>query len=230
MKGRYFASIFFHFEPVGQAVLNSSSDEISTSSQPRLESMEFHNEVTGNHRPIEKPRQHQAERTSNLSNVMQSEPSLDPYQSGFPSVPSLDSKRNIDLGDVINNFADVSTNSFEDESKIWEQEPRKEHFATSHVAAAHGDIDKLIEIAQENREALLSKDHNGWQPIHEAARTGQLKSLETLLRYGSNINEISNFGNGWSPLRIAKDHLNEGHPVLSFLKLHGAIDVGPDEL
>ena len=76
--------------------------------------------------------------------------------------------------------------------------------------------------------ALHAKDRNGWQPIHEAARNGQWKSIEFLLENGANINEVSNFGKGRSPLRLALDSLKEGHPALSYLKLHGGIDIGTE--
>jgi ankyrin repeat protein len=91
------------------------------------------------------------------------------------------------------------------------------------LAAAYGDVVLFAKLTMENKEALTVKDKNGWEPIHEAARWGQLQILEILIGSGVNVNQVSNFDRGDSPLRIAMDHLEEGHPVLAFLKLHGGI-------
>lgn len=96
-----------------------------------------------------------------------------------------------------------------------------------HIVAASGDVVKFVKLMK-NKENLTLKDQNGWEPIHEAARWGQLQILEILIVHGVNINQASNFGSGESPLRIAMDHLKEGHPVLAYLKLHGAVAFGPE--
>ena len=65
--------------------------------------------------------------------------------------------------------------------------------------------------------------------MKQAARWGPLQILEILIGAGVNINQIANFGRGgWSPLRTAMDNLKEGHPVMAYLKLHGAVEFGPD--
>ena len=53
-----------------------------------------------------------------------------------------------------------------------------------HIAAADGDLEGLKEVAKENRSLLFKADHNGWRPIHEAARSGQRKVLEYLITEG----------------------------------------------
>ena len=54
-----------------------------------------------------------------------------------------------------------------------------------HIAAADGDLEGLKEVAKENRSLLFKADHNGWRPIHEAARSGQRKVLEYLIEEGT---------------------------------------------
>ena len=91
------------------------------------------------------------------------------------------------------------------------------------LAAAYGDVANFVKLVMENKEALTVKDRNGWEPIHEAARWGQLQILEILIDSGVNINQVSNFDRGDSPLKIAMGYLKEDHPVLAFLKLHGGV-------
>lgn len=37
-----------------------------------------------------------------------------------------------------------------------------------HYAALHGDVEKIMEIYGEDKDAINAVDRNGWQPIHEA--------------------------------------------------------------
>ncbi len=54
----------------------------------------------------------------------------------------------------------------------------------AHDAAGDGDLDKLIEIAKVEQEALHFIDKNGWQPIHEAVRSGEEDVIEFLMLQG----------------------------------------------
>lgn len=54
-----------------------------------------------------------------------------------------------------------------------------------HIAAADGDLEGLKEVAKEDRSALFKADHNGWRPLHEAARSGKYKVLEYLIEEGT---------------------------------------------
>ena len=95
-----------------------------------------------------------------------------------------------------------------------------------HQAAADGNVEILRKIAERNGDELYCTDKHGWQPIHEAAGWGQLDSIRTLFELGVNINAVSNYGKGWSPLRIALNTFRDGHPVIDFLRSIGAEDHG----
>ena len=46
-------------------------------------------------------------------------------------------------------------------------------------------MEGLKEVAKEDRSALFKADHNGWRPLHEAARGGKHKVLEYLIEEGT---------------------------------------------
>eukprot|EP00559_Dactyliosolen_fragilissimus_P001203 CAMPEP_0184864954 /NCGR_PEP_ID=MMETSP0580-20130426/16490_1 /TAXON_ID=1118495 /ORGANISM="Dactyliosolen fragilissimus" /LENGTH=434 /DNA_ID=CAMNT_0027363931 /DNA_START=35 /DNA_END=1339 /DNA_ORIENTATION=+ len=92
----------------------------------------------------------------------------------------------------------------------------------SHDAARNGDIETLLQIAQEDYEALHYQDANGWMPIHEGARGGHIGVLQMLVDHGADMNVPTNFGNGKSPLTLALE--NEQFEVAEFLRYLGAYE------
>lgn len=102
------------------------------------------------------------------------------------------------------------------------------HSPQGHIAAATGDVDRLAEIALEDERLLHHKDHNGWQPIHEAARSGQKEAIEFLVKAGADINARTNNGKGNTPLNLAFKKHGGSHPVSAYLISLGALNIGPD--
>jgi ankyrin repeat protein len=97
-----------------------------------------------------------------------------------------------------------------------------------HRAAVRGDLETISFVAKVNQRLLIKKDSNGWEPLHEAVRYGRFDVVKFLVANGADVNTITNFGRGWSPLRLAFTHLDDDHPVLSYLRAVGAIDHGPE--
>jgi prolyl 4-hydroxylase len=56
---------------------------------------------------------------------------------------------------------------------------------TVHAAAADGHLEFLKEMAKKDRSQLFKADHNGWRPLHEAARGGQVEVVEYLIKEGT---------------------------------------------
>jgi hypothetical protein len=100
----------------------------------------------------------------------------------------------------------------------------------AHLAASAGNLRKLKRIAVKSPEDLTAEDINGWQPIHEAARSGHVEVVQFLLKNGADINTLTGKGTGTSPLYWAIESLGEDHPAVQSLKRLGAILISPDDL
>jgi ankyrin repeat protein len=90
-----------------------------------------------------------------------------------------------------------------------------------------GDLVRIQQIAEEDYDMLHEKDENGWQPIHEGARSGHLHIVKLLVNHGADINERTNAGG--TPLYIAKQENEEDTiNVIEYLENIGALEMGPD--
>lgn len=77
--------------------------------------------------------------------------------------------------------------------------------------------------------SILKRDENGWQPLHEAVRSGHLNVVKYLIEKGSNINSRTGIhGNGGSVLWWAKKFHDNNHPVVVYLKENNAISIAPE--
>jgi len=92
-------------------------------------------------------------------------------------------------------------------------------------AAIGNDLNQLSQLLQMHHglEAMNSKDVNGWQIIHESSRVGNIAVVRLLHENGADINEVSNFGRGATPLALARQRFGDHHPVVSYLQSNGAV-------
>ena len=102
----------------------------------------------------------------------------------------------------------------------------------AHYAAATGDLDQIKKIGESNKKLLRARDHNGWEPLHEAVRGGRFDVVRFLVEEGGvDINSrTGTTRNGLTPLSLALDHLKAGDPVTVFLMGKGAVSHNFDEL
>ena len=57
-------------------------------------------------------------------------------------------------------------------------------------------------------------DANDWTPLHEAVRAGHVDVVHYLVeQVGLDLNEVTNRGDGWTPLSLALEHHGPNHPV-----------------
>jgi prolyl 4-hydroxylase len=99
-----------------------------------------------------------------------------------------------------------------------------------HVAAATGDMDRLVELTKKDRRLLHKTDVNGWQPIHEAVRAGHKDAVELLINNGADKDVRAGLqGKGYSPLNIALTHHPANHPVTQYLLSIGAKNLSDGE-
>jgi len=90
------------------------------------------------------------------------------------------------------------------------------------AAAATGDIVSMTHFVANQKHMLHTKDSNGWQPIHEAARGGHLDIVQLLVEHGADVNERTHFGDGQSVLELVLDTHGHDHPLFDYLEGIGA--------
>lgn len=95
-----------------------------------------------------------------------------------------------------------------------------------HEAAAKGDVDLLALELERRPDAVNEPDENLWTPLHEAARGGDLKTVEFLVEHGANLGDTTLAGG--SALWIAKQ--NHNNKVVAFFAALGAPDVADQDL
>ena len=94
------------------------------------------------------------------------------------------------------------------------------------IAAGTGDVKTLIRIARADSTALHHPDANGWKPLHEAARSGQVEALQIILLNGGDINHVTN--TNLSPLDISHQYLGKQHKMTKFLLENGGVSAKPE--
>lgn len=133
----------------------------------------------------------------------------------------------------------------EEEDNWWRQNPNghqllsQRGFETgsteAHRYANLGEYEKLKEILDKNEKLVNKRDKNGWTPLHEAVRDGNLDIIQLLLERGADVNaRVGARGEGGSALYLAMEYHREDEDdeeeseVEAFLKKHNAKLVEPD--
>lgn len=93
-------------------------------------------------------------------------------------------------------------------------------------AAASGDFASMMRLIAENPASVHERDFNGWEPIHEACRSGNVAVAKFLISKGADVASLTN--SGGSPLWWAKQSLKANHPMIKYLMEIGAPYIGPD--
>ena len=104
------------------------------------------------------------------------------------------------------------------------QEHTKLQFQSNrlHHAVAKRNFDHIDTILKGSdfHQVINERDENGWQPLHEAIRTGDLEICHYLINSGADINTCTN--NGGTPLWWAKQFHPINHELVCYLKDIGA--------
>mmetsp|Transcript_43931 Transcript_43931/g.51462 ORF Transcript_43931/g.51462 Transcript_43931/m.51462 type:complete len:212 (-) Transcript_43931:430-1065(-) len=98
----------------------------------------------------------------------------------------------------------------------------------AHRAAANSDLETLKEIVADNPGIIQIRDENGWQPIHEAARSGLVSIVDFLVSKGADVNSRTNDGKGATPLWWAKQTFSSNHQIVKRLLDFGAKEIPPE--
>jgi ankyrin repeat protein len=95
-----------------------------------------------------------------------------------------------------------------------------------HTLAGEGRIDELNQLLDlEGPKILNAKDSNGWTPLHEAARHGQVHVARFLIDHGAEVD--SRNVEGASPLYYAGIYQGQDSPIYQLLQAYGALALGP---
>lgn len=200
LKGRHYANVFIHFEPLGHTLLQ---DERNAEDEESLEYLYQQAWKRSQSRCVDDER---CEGLVDLNAVKKAPHYI---------VPGSEEERR---------WLQTHPKAHLDTSK--DNEFAKG--LSAHTAASSGDLDALIAIAVENPEALKYKDNNGWNPLHEAVRGGHIEIIKFLLKGGLDKNERTHAGNGGSPLWWAKKTHGADHPVVQYLESIGAEEIPPE--
>jgi len=188
MKGRFYAMLFIHFEPIGHSKEHGHSVEA-----PDVEE------------------QYKQASKDGVGGQSASNGGLPPY---------------------IKRESPEEAHWKQQHPEGWHQNPARspaiKSEGTAQKAAAKGDVQVLKKEITEQKEIVNTRDDNGWQPVHEAARGGHKEAIELLVNNGADVNTRTFGGVGETPLHIAKRRYGAFHPVVKYLQSLGALDVGSE--
>lgn len=97
-----------------------------------------------------------------------------------------------------------------------------------HSAAAHEDVEKLTLLLGSRHAKIDQVDDNGWTPLHEATKAGNLESVKLLVNYGANLGLRTNVGG--TALWWANMLHGPSHEVTKYLVSLGAPNEGDENM
>mmetsp|Transcript_28390 Transcript_28390/g.41961 ORF Transcript_28390/g.41961 Transcript_28390/m.41961 type:complete len:473 (+) Transcript_28390:16-1434(+) len=207
LKGRYYANIFLHFEPMG--FTQKHTDRQKDEDQATLAML-----------------YEQAEKKSHSDVANKNAKS-----SALPSATTTpgyvrEEKASMWRQEYVYSHYIVDTIS----SKLsgWSTSDDMPEEMTAHTAAALGKIEHLQILEKQDPSLLVKKDANGWQPIHEAARGGHVEVIKHLVEKRKvDVNSRTNNGRGGTPLFWAEQMFADDHPAIVYLKRQGGRNIPP---
>jgi ankyrin repeat protein len=93
------------------------------------------------------------------------------------------------------------------------------HGGEIHEAASAGDLEKVAKLIKDNSDTVMSKDKEGWTPLHVAAAHGHKEVAELLLANKAEINARDNRLS--TPLHQAAA-AESSKALIEMLLVHGA--------
>lgn len=86
-----------------------------------------------------------------------------------------------------------------------------------HVAAAAGNLASVVQLLSRegSSDLLRARDENGWQAIHEAARSGHLDIVKYFVEKGADVSAETT--NGETVMWWARRYLPSDHEMIAYL-------------
>lgn len=99
----------------------------------------------------------------------------------------------------------------------------------AHVAAKKGKLAELeLQLEEYGSKVLTERDEHGWQVLHQGVAGGNAEVVEFLVEQGADINARTHGGYGETPLRIAEKRHGADNSIVLYLKKMGALSIGPE--
>jgi prolyl 4-hydroxylase len=92
-----------------------------------------------------------------------------------------------------------------------------------------GKKNELVDLIEDQIHLVHSKDKNGWTPLHEASRAGQVETAKYLIEKGAKMNERFLHGQGGTALFLAGQYHGVDSEIYKYLKSLGAVWLEPDQ-
>lgn len=99
---------------------------------------------------------------------------------------------------------------------------------SAHFLAADGKLEKLTELIERRTDLVSKPDRNGWTPLHEGVRSGNVEVVRYILSKGVDVNHRTGSGSGYSGLALAHKLHGPLHPITKFLESMGGEVIEPE--
>jgi len=222
LKGKYYANLFVHFEPLGHTLRHSQKE------QQAEYYLQEHEQAGGESNTMTLSERLAAKAKAAYERAFQMEQQMDAAEGH-----SKRKRRSSDT--TLPHYVDPDKEArwkqnfdFDKKPKVIPKPMRQVLVSvTPHNAAASGNLEALKTLADVDRANLFKRDQNGWRPLHEAARSGHVDVLEYLLKEGAKVNERTNNGEGGTPLWWAEKKPEKNREAIELLKKYGGLSLQP---
>ena len=96
------------------------------------------------------------------------------------------------------------------------------------MAAHYGDVQTLHNRLEQDGDLAMTENSEGWGPIHEAVKAGSKEATMTLIKYGANVNALTD--EPATPLDLAKYFHGDDSDLASYLISLGGVEADDQEL
>jgi len=98
----------------------------------------------------------------------------------------------------------------------------------AHLLAANGDLEKLSDLIERHPNLITKRDKNGWTPLHEGTRSGNVEVVKYILSKGADVNHRTKSGLGQSALFLAHQMHGKEHPISKYIESVGGESYEPE--
>ena len=210
-QGKYYANVFIHFEPENHCLRHAERMRGNTLQQDAEEMYKRAQRTQTSRYPIKQ----QQESVTKENNSESYEESYGFSATELPFFIQPDTRQ----------------------SQRWKQEIKYERILSelrqaapptqANHLASKGNVEALKKLAEEDPDVLFQVDSNGWQPLHEAARSGNTEVVQYLIEQGVDVNARTNAGKGASALWWAEEQRGVNHGAAQALRNAGATRLAP---